>query len=39
MCTVSCVHQVSYFDFFRAPQTIKSPEQHTKSNNQLVQIQ
>jgi MoaA/NifB/PqqE/SkfB family radical SAM enzyme len=28
-CTVSCVHYVSYFDFFRAPQTIKSsmPEQ------------
>ncbi len=29
-CTVSCVHYVSYFDFFRDPQTIKStlPEQH-----------
>ena len=23
-CTVSCVHYISYFDFFRAPQTIKS---------------
>jgi MoaA/NifB/PqqE/SkfB family radical SAM enzyme len=23
-CTVSCVHYVSYFDFFRNPQTIKS---------------
>src|ERR1700727_131182 len=23
-CTVSCVHYVSYFDFFRAPQTLKS---------------
>src|SRR5277367_3726799 len=23
-CTVSCVHYVSYFDFWRAPQTIKS---------------
>src|SRR5215203_3821959 len=24
-CTVSCVHQVSYLDFWRAPQTIKGP--------------
>jgi MoaA/NifB/PqqE/SkfB family radical SAM enzyme len=23
-CTVSCVHYVSYFDFFRAPQTFKA---------------
>jgi MoaA/NifB/PqqE/SkfB family radical SAM enzyme len=23
-CTVSCVHYVSYFDFFRAPQTIRT---------------
>jgi MoaA/NifB/PqqE/SkfB family radical SAM enzyme len=23
-CTVSCVHYISYFDFFRAPQTLKS---------------
>jgi MoaA/NifB/PqqE/SkfB family radical SAM enzyme len=23
-CTVSCVHYVSYFDFFRAPQTMRS---------------
>jgi MoaA/NifB/PqqE/SkfB family radical SAM enzyme len=23
-CTVSCVHYVSYFDFFRSPQTLKS---------------
>src|SRR5579863_9475439 len=23
-CTVSCVHYVSYFDFFRAPQTLKT---------------
>jgi MoaA/NifB/PqqE/SkfB family radical SAM enzyme len=23
-CTVSCVHYVSYFDFWRAPQTLKS---------------
>ena len=25
-CTVSCVHQVSYFDFWRAPQTIRTPQ-------------
>lgn len=24
LCTVSCVHQISYFDFFRGEQTIKS---------------
>jgi len=37
-CTVSCVHYVSYFDFFRAPQTLKSglPDQTAK---QLVKIQ
>jgi MoaA/NifB/PqqE/SkfB family radical SAM enzyme len=31
-CTVSCVHYVSYFDFFRAPQTLKAemPPAHTK---------
>ncbi len=29
-CTVSCVHQVSYFDFFRGKQTLRTevPEQH-----------
>ena len=25
LCTVSCVHYVSYFDFFRKPQTLKGP--------------
>lgn len=37
-CTVSCVHYVSYFDFFRAPQTLKSgmPDQPT---HPLVKIQ
>jgi len=37
-CTVSCVHYVSYFDFFRAPQTLKSglPDQTT---HPLVKIQ
>jgi MoaA/NifB/PqqE/SkfB family radical SAM enzyme len=37
-CTVSCVHYVSYFDFFRAPQTLKSglPDQ---TSQPLVKIQ
>jgi MoaA/NifB/PqqE/SkfB family radical SAM enzyme len=37
-CTVSCVHYVSYFDFWRAPQTLRSgmPEQ---PSNPLVKIQ
>jgi MoaA/NifB/PqqE/SkfB family radical SAM enzyme len=37
-CTVSCVHYVSYFDFFRAPQTLKSglPDQ---TSQRLVKIQ
>ena len=33
LCTVSCVHQIAYFDFWRGPQTIKSTvsaEHHTK---------
>lgn len=33
MCTVSCVHQISYFDSWRSPQTIKSrvsAEHHSK---------
>ena len=34
-CTVSCVHQVSYMDFFRDPQTIAS----TVPEESLVQIQ
>jgi MoaA/NifB/PqqE/SkfB family radical SAM enzyme len=37
-CTVSCVHQVSYFDFWRAPQTIAAPAQMAESPKQLVQI-
>jgi len=36
-CTVSCVHYISYFDFFRAPQTIKSEMPQQKSP--LVKIQ
>ena len=37
-CTVSCVHYVSYFDFWRTPQTLRSgmPEQPA---NPLVKIQ
>jgi MoaA/NifB/PqqE/SkfB family radical SAM enzyme len=37
-CTVSCVHQVSYMDHWRAPQTIRSP-QAPLSAGQLVQIE
>ena len=29
-CTVSCVHQISYFDFFRGKQTLRTevPDHH-----------
>jgi MoaA/NifB/PqqE/SkfB family radical SAM enzyme len=37
-CTVSCVHQVSYLDFWRAPQTIKGPEPVQEKRNELVQL-
>jgi MoaA/NifB/PqqE/SkfB family radical SAM enzyme len=37
-CTVSCVHQISYIDFWRDPQTIASTAPATGSEN-LVQIQ
>jgi MoaA/NifB/PqqE/SkfB family radical SAM enzyme len=37
-CTVSCVHQVSYFDFWRAPQT-KSDQGSPLDRGQLVQIE
>jgi len=36
-CTVSCVHQVSYMDHWRAPQTIRTP-QPPVGVGQLVQI-
>lgn len=36
-CTVSCVHYVSYFDFFRAPQTLKS-EMPAQGRQPLVKI-
>jgi MoaA/NifB/PqqE/SkfB family radical SAM enzyme len=35
LCTVSCVHQIGYFDFWRDPQTIPS----TAPTEPLVQIQ
>jgi hypothetical protein len=39
MCTVACVHQVSYMDFWRAPQTLTAPTPvvHT-SEGDLIQI-
>ena len=37
-CTVSCVHQVSYMDFWRAPQTIRS-EPAKVEVQELVQIE
>jgi hypothetical protein len=38
LCTVSCVHQVSYFDFWRGEQTIRpAPESSTPAGS-LVQI-
>ena len=37
-CTVSCVHQVSYIDHWRAPQTRQSPPA-TIGQGQLVQIE
>jgi MoaA/NifB/PqqE/SkfB family radical SAM enzyme len=37
-CTVSCVHYVSYFDFFRDPQTIPAVER-PEPQKTLVQIQ
>lgn len=36
-CTVSCVHQVSYMDFWRAPQTLQ-PEPQQVEVGELVQI-
>jgi MoaA/NifB/PqqE/SkfB family radical SAM enzyme len=38
-CTISCVHYVSYFDFFRAPQTLKATFEGQKESPQLIQIQ
>jgi MoaA/NifB/PqqE/SkfB family radical SAM enzyme len=38
-CTVSCVHQVSYMDFWRAPQTTPEPKRPPVAAPVLVQIQ
>jgi MoaA/NifB/PqqE/SkfB family radical SAM enzyme len=37
-CTVSCVHQVSYMDFWRAPQTLQAPPPSIEQG-QLVRIE
>src|SRR5438477_8113790 len=38
-CTVACVHQISYLDFWRAPQTIQSSQMAEPGRDSLVQIQ
>jgi hypothetical protein len=39
-CTVSCVHQVSYFDFWRAPQTIRAEQGRVDARQpELVRIE
>jgi MoaA/NifB/PqqE/SkfB family radical SAM enzyme len=38
-CTVSCVHYVSYFDFFRSPQTIPDKRPFEQPADDLVRIQ
>lgn len=38
-CTVSCVHQVSYMDFWRSPQTLLQPEPAKPPVGELVQIE
>jgi len=38
-CTVSCAHQVSYMDHWRAPQTIRTTPQPPVAAGQLVQIE
>ncbi|MGH9521988.1 MAG: radical SAM protein [Terriglobales bacterium] len=38
-CTVSCVHQVSYLDFFRAPQNVRPIPPSPDEAPELVQIQ
>ena len=37
-CTVSCVHQVSFMDFWRGPQTRQTPPA-AMDQRQLVQIE
>jgi MoaA/NifB/PqqE/SkfB family radical SAM enzyme len=38
LCTVSCVHQVSYFDNWRNPQTLRAEQPVATPADQLVQI-
>jgi MoaA/NifB/PqqE/SkfB family radical SAM enzyme len=38
-CTVACVHQISYLDFWRAPQTIRPRESAESPSETLVQLQ
>jgi MoaA/NifB/PqqE/SkfB family radical SAM enzyme len=38
-CTVSCVHYMSYFDFWRGEQTIKASDMQPANSRDLVQIQ
>jgi MoaA/NifB/PqqE/SkfB family radical SAM enzyme len=37
-CTVSCVHQVSYIDFWRAPQQLPAPVAQPEPATPLIQI-
>jgi len=37
-CTVSCVHQISYFDSWRNPQTIEATELQNTPKSDLVQL-
>ncbi len=38
-CTVACVHQISYMDFWRAPQTLNASPEPQPEPERLVQIQ
>jgi MoaA/NifB/PqqE/SkfB family radical SAM enzyme len=38
-CTVSCVHQISYIDFWRAPQTVRPALPMASGRSSLVRIQ
>jgi MoaA/NifB/PqqE/SkfB family radical SAM enzyme len=38
-CTVSCVHQISYIDFWRAPQTVRPALPMESGRSSLVRIQ
>jgi hypothetical protein len=38
-CTVACVHQTSYIDFWRAPQTLAAAHPEAAQRERLVKIQ